>query len=357
MRGDGITKRGDRKAWYITWIDASGKRHKKRARRQTFQGARQELARERAKVLEARETGFVPTSFKEAGKRYLERQKSLVSPHEYERQESILDKHLKPFFAGKLRDTTKRRIEEYIASRSRKCSPATIRKEVGVLKHLLNWATADGLVPANVALRIAMPKPAAGRVRYLQPTELQSILDHCPPWIKPIVLLAVSTGMRRGEILRLRWMDVDLLNRQVNLPQTKNGRARTVFLNTVALDVFKALPLDKDTVGTEPVFALDVSPEELSMCFIRACRSSGVLDFSFHDLRHTHATWLRQKGVQLDEIARQLGHSDLRMTQRYAHLSESQAREAISVLDSILRPLNGPEVKIEKTEGAVTRLQ
>jgi integrase len=296
-------------------------------------------------------------TLKEAAKLYLERQKSLISPHEHERQESILDKHLKPFLAGKLRNITKRRIEEYITFRSRKCSPATVRKEVGVLKHLLNWATEGGLVPVNVAARISMPKPPAGRVRYLQPTELKAILDHCPPWIKPIVLLAVSTGMRRGEILALRWMDVDLMNRQINLPQTKNGKGRIVFLNSNALDVFRSLPLDKETVANEPVFAVDVTPEELSMCFIRACRSAGVPDFHFHDLRHTHATWLRQSGVQLDEIARQLGHSDLRMTQRYAHLSESQAREAISRLDSILRPLKGPEVKTEITEAALTRLQ
>jgi integrase len=219
-------------------------------------------------VEEARDTGFVPMTFKEAAKQYLERQKSLISPHEYERQESILDKHLKPFLAGKLRNITKRRIEEYIASRNRKCSPATIRKEVGVLKHLLNWATEGELVPSNVAARISMPKPPAGRVRYLQPTELTAILEYCPPWIRPIVLLAVATGMRRSEILRLRWMDVDLLNRQVNLPQTKNGRGRIVYLNDMALDAFKSLPLDKETVASEPVFALDVTPEELSMCFI-----------------------------------------------------------------------------------------
>jgi integrase len=358
VRGSGITKRADRgRAWYFTWIDASGKRHKKRARHQSFKGARKELARERAKVEEARDTGFVPMTFKEAARQFLERQNSLISPHEYERQESILDKHLKPFLAGKLRNITKRRIEEYIAFRSRKCSPATVRKEVGVLKHLLNWAVEDGLVPSNVATRINMPKPPAGRVRYLQPTELQAILGHCPPWIRPIVLLAVSTGMRRGEILGLRWMDVDLLNRQVNLPQTKNGRGRIVYLNSMAMEVFKDLPLDKETVASEPVFALDVTPEELSMCFIRACRSAEVLDFSFHDLRHTHATWLRQRGVQLDEIARQLGHSDLRMTQRYAHLSESQAREAISRLDSILRPLKGPELETGGAAVAVTRVQ
>jgi integrase len=92
------------------------------------------------------------------------------------------------------------------------------------------------------------------------------------------------------------------------------------------------------------------------MCFMRACRKAGISDFRLHDLRHTHATWLRQSGVQLDEIAKQLGHSDLRMTQRYAHLGASQVQEAVFCLDSILRPLKGPEPGTESTEAEVTRL-
>jgi integrase len=106
---------------------------------------------------------------------------------------------------------------------------------------------------------------------------------------------------------RLPWLDVDLLHRQINLPQTKNGRSRVVFLNESAMDVFRSLALDADTEANEPVFGLDVTPEEVSMCFMRACRKAGISDFRFHDLRHTHATWLRQSNVQLDEIARQLG--------------------------------------------------
>jgi integrase len=357
MRGDGIRRRKDREnAWYITWIDVEGRRHKKRACRQSFDGARQELARERAKTQEAKETGFVPMTFKDAAKDYIDRQKSLVSPKEYERQKSILEKHLKPFFAGRLRQVSKGLIEEYIALRSRKCLPATVRKEVGVLKHLLNWGVEGKMIDANPAARVTLPKAPAGRLRYLQPTELQVILTHCPPWIKPLVQLAVATGMRRGEILGLRWMDVDLLNKQVNLPQTKNGKGRTVYLNEIAMEVFRSLAFDIETRSEEPIFALDATPEEVSMRFMRACRKAKVMDFRFHDLRHTHATWLRQSGVQLDEIARQLGHSDLRMTQRYAHLSIGQGREAVCRLDSILRPLRGPEEEIRGKEVSVTRL-
>ena len=357
MRGDGIRRREDRgNAWYITWIDASGKRRKKRARRQSFQGARRELARERAKVEEARETGYVPMTFKEAALAYIDRQKSLVSSKEYDRQASILEKHLKPFFAGKLGEISDRMVEQYIGLRTRNCSAATIRKEIGVLKHLLNWALKSRMIRRNPAAGIAMPKPPAGRLRYLQPTEFQAVVEQCPPWIQPVVRLAAATGMRRGEILGLRWLDVDFLQKQINLPQTKNGKGRTVYLNEMALDVFRTLALDTETLPHEPVCGLDATPEEVSMCFMRACRKAGIADFHFHDLRHSHATWLRQNGVQLDEIARQLGHSDLRMTQRYAHLAESQIRTAVCRLDSILRPLKGPEPEERRMEKTATRL-
>ena len=199
MRGDGIRRRKDRgNAWFITWVDASGRRHKKRARRQSFEGARRELEQEREKVRTAKDTGCLPMSFKDKAKEYLDRQKSLLSPKEYERQTGIVQQHLRPFFAGKLGDISTRSVEQYIALRSRKCSAATIRKEVGVLKHMLNRALKEGKIPKNPAEGVAMPKLPAGRLRYLQPTELQVVLEYCPPWIRPVVLLAVSTGMRRG---------------------------------------------------------------------------------------------------------------------------------------------------------------
>jgi len=86
---------------------------------------------------------------------------------------------------------------------------------------------------------------------------------------------------------RLRWLDVDQLHRQINLPQTKNGQSRVIFLNEGALDVFCSLAFDTDTEANEPVFGLDVTLEEVSMTFMRACRKAGISDFRFHDLRHT----------------------------------------------------------------------
>lgn len=355
MRGDGVRKRRGRKGWWISWTDNVG-RHQVKSKYSDFEMARHELEQYRAKARAAKETGYLPASFKEAAKEYLDRQKSLVTPKEYQRQTLIMEAHLKPFFRGKLSDISRRNVERYVMTRSRQCSPGTVRKEFGVLRHLLNWLLDNGMVPANPAVRIKLPNLPPGRLRYLQPGEFQTLLESLPPWIKPIVALAAWTGMRRSEILGLRWLDVDLANRVINLPQSKNGKGRTVYLNESAMNVFRSLPLNIDSEPTEPVLALETTPEELSMCFMRACRTLGIQDFRFHDLRHTHASWLRQKGVQLDEIAKQLGHADLRMTMRYSHLGQAQVREAVDRLDSILSSPKATEAETRRKEKSLSLL-
>src|SRR6185503_15627603 len=96
-------------------------------------------------------------------------------------------------------------------------------RELGILKHLFRFAVELEIVPANPAATVKPPKAPAGRVRYLQPPELKALLEACPEWLQPVVALAATTGMRRGEILSLRWLHVDLDNSRLWLPQTKNG--------------------------------------------------------------------------------------------------------------------------------------
>jgi len=199
-----------------------------------------------------------------------------------------------------------------------------------VLRHMLQLAKDDELIPTNHADGVKLPSPPAGRVRYLQPTELRCVLAACPKWLQPIVGLLVFTGMRRSEVLGLRWLDVDTQNGVIRLPQTKNGDGRTVWLNKLASDVLGTLKAGKPT---ERVFSADITPENVSLAFLRACRKVGIADFKLHDLRHTAASWLRMKGADLQDVAEVLGHKDLRMTKRYAHLSPAHMGTTVKRLD------------------------
>ena len=189
------------------------------------------------------------------------------------------------------------------------------------------------LIPTNPAHGVKPPRAAAGRVRYLQPTELKAVLEACPEWLRPIAALAVSTGMRRGEVLGLRWLDIDSKGGRLMLPQTKNGEGRIVYLNTLAQQALSAVQ-QKKAKPTDLVFTGEsVKPENVSLAFLRACRSVKVSDFHFHDLRHTAASWMRMKGADIHTVALILGHKDLRMAARYQHLSPAFLSDAVKLLD------------------------
>jgi integrase len=333
---DGIFRRNDREGYFISWIDAQGRRRKRKAKSRTLEGVRNERAAELTRVAQHRILGFAaPTgdSFSEVADRFLKHQQPRVTVKTYERETWIVEHMLKPFFPIKLAMLRRSDIQRYVTAR--KASPATIQKELNTLKHLLRLAVEWELIPANPAQGVRAPKAPPGRVRYLQPTELAIALQACPSWLRPIVTIAVSTGMRRSEILNMRWLDLDLANGRILLPQTKNGEGRIVYLNDSASFALRSLPSGLQTPTTDKLF-LGVTPERVSMAFQRACRSVGILDFRFHDLRHTAASWLRMSGADIHTVAQLLGHKDLRMAIRYQHLSPSFLADAVTKLDNIL---------------------
>ena len=352
MHGDGIFKRKDRNGYFLSWIDAQGQRRKRKAKGVTLGEARAQLDAERTRVWTARVLGFSPPtkdSFTGFVTRYLIHQKPRLTPKEYERQSQIAENHLRAFFTAKVAEIRRADVQRYVTERSNRVGPASVRKELSVLKHMLNLAVSEWeIIPVNPAQGVKSPKVPPGRVRYLQPTELRVVLEACPEWLRPIVAVAVCTGMRRGEILGLRWLDLDMAHHHILLPQTKNGDGRVVYLNQSALVVLRSLPFGANTKSTDRLFP-DQSPGQVTVAFRRACRSVHIADFRFHDLRHTAASWLRMSGADIHTVAELLGHKDLRMAARYQHLSPAFLGEAVSRLDSVFGLLSPPGVPKPKT--------
>ena len=142
--------------------------------------------------------------------------------------------------------------------------------------------------------------------------------------------------MRRGEILKLRWINVDLNNARLMLSQTKNGDGRVVYLNELAMACLRGQlsPSAKPTSLVFPV-AGECTADNISKGFTAVCRRLQIEDFSFHDLRHTAASWLRMQGADIHTVAQVLGHRDLRMAARYQHLSPEFLGTAVGRLDAI----------------------
>ncbi len=335
---DGIYTRKDRPGFWASWMDASGKRRQRKLQAHTLQQARTLLNAEKARVEKTLTLGYTPPSSETlvaVSTRFLKHQKARLTAAAYKREEGVLESHLKPFFGDNTKLAAIRRadIQKYVTQRSAEVAPASVTKELNVLKHLMTLAVEWELIPANPAHGVKSPRAPAGRVRYLQPAELRAVLEACPEWLRPIAGLAVATGMRRGEILGLRWLDIDFKGGRIMLPQTKNGDGRIVYLNTLAQQALSVIPQGKSK-PTDIVFNREsMTPENVSLAFLRACRSVNVSDFRFHDLRHTAASWMRMKGADIHTVALILGHKDLRMAARYQHLSPAFLSEAVKLLD------------------------
>jgi integrase len=333
---DGVYTRKDRNGYWMHWTDAQGRRRWRKLNVKTLQQARTARAAQLVRVEQARTLGFAPPgedTFPDVAKRFLAHQKARLTAKAYERERGIVSEHLCGFFTGPLASIRRVDVQRYVTSRAGKVSAHSVQKELNVLKHLLRLAVEWEVIPFTPAQTVRSPRVPAGRVRYLQPTELRALLATAPEWLRPIIGLAAATGMRRSEILGMRWLDVDLPHSRVMLAQTKNGEGRIIYLNLSAAAALRyMMPLNATPLS--PVFG-GITPEQVSVAFARLCRTLQIQDFRFHDLRHTAASWLRMKGADIHTVAQLLGHKDLRMAARYQHLSPAFLADAVATLDGV----------------------
>src|SRR5262249_24753942 len=143
---------------------------------------------------------------------------------------------------------------------------------------------------------------------------------------------AIATGMRRSELLSLQWRDVDLANGHILLPTSKNGDSRVIRLNSIAVAVLESL-------NPAQGHLFNVTRNQTTVAFKRACRAAGIQDFHFHDLRHTAASWMCMTKADIHTVATLLGHRSLAMAARYQHLSGDFLSKAVEGLDAVFGPV------------------
>src|SRR5713101_8136652 len=243
---DGVYQRKDRPGWWVSFVDARGVRHRRKVENHTRPQALATLAAIRTRVqqeriLGVREQSDISTS--DLFGRYQQHQKARLRPSSYERTKTILET-LKAALPPGAKDITRNTVAQLIDKRSEKVSPASLSKEITTLKHALRLAEEWGLLNSNAAAGAKLPKIPQGKTRYLSPTELKAALKAAPMWMRAPIALAAFTGCRRGELLSLRWTDVDLEKRRLYLHETKNGDLRVLVLNDLALAVLSSLPQD-----------------------------------------------------------------------------------------------------------------
>jgi integrase len=170
------------------------------------------------------------------------------------------------------------------------------------------------------------------RIRYLEREEIKRLIDNCASHLKPIVTVAVFTGMRKSEILGLKWQNIDIECGILYLLETKNGERREVIINDTVKRTLIAVP--KHPSSPYVFCEKDGKPyTNVRKSFDAALRKCGIIDFRFHDLRHTFASQLVMSGVDLKTVQELLGHKSIEMTMRYSHLSPSHKKRAVEILD------------------------
>jgi integrase len=263
-----------------------------------------------------------------------------------ERQKSFGSKkyfiaHLKESFGNiPLRQISTRLVEEYQSRMlSQEYAPASVNRHLACLKHMVRKGCEWEMLSEEILKRVRRVKllPENNRrLRYLSIDECRKLTDSCNPLIRPIVIAALNTGMRKGEILSLEWeKHIDLRHGFILLDQTKNGERREIPINQTLRGILTAIPRRIDC----PYVFTDEEGKrfkDVTKRFQSACRKAGIKDLHFHDLRHTFASQLVMAGVDLTTVKELLGHHDFKMTLRYAHLAPAHKHNAVSILDRAL---------------------
>jgi len=238
------------------------------------------------------------------------------------------EKHKLKYWADTLGDKAIIDITSTIISESLSALPdnlknSTINRYKAALSVVFSYACRQYCLPSNPVLQVPSLPENNGRTRYLSEAERMRLFGACraSQWDKLylIVLLAITTGARKGELTKLRWNDIDFDRRTAYVSTTKNGQPKVLPLTDSAVRELQLF----DSKDTDLIFASKVK-EGVAYCFNKpwkkALKESDIQDFRWHDLRHSCASYLAMNGASLLEIADVLGHKQISVTQRYAHL-------------------------------------
>ncbi len=250
---------------------------------------------------------------------------------------------LNRFFGSKfLYEITNKDIEEYKKKRLETgIQTSTLNRELACLRTILYKAVEWGNLSINPP-KIKLFKENNLRIRYLTQAEERKLLEITPEPLKGIILMAINTGMRRNEILNLKWSDVDLSAGIIIVKDSKSKEKREIPINEVVRKVI----LNHFGNGAEYIFTnkynQNYSGSYITHWFNKLLKKAGIKDFHFHDLRHTFASRLAMKTGHLQAIKELLGHKDYRMTLRYSHLTPEFKRDLVKMLedDSVIDGLN-----------------
>jgi len=277
-------------------------------------------------------------TFEELVDRYLEEVTPGKKPTT-QRDDKFYAKKLNAVFGKfRLHEVTPDKISRYLIKRKKKVGPSSINRELSFLSAAFNQAIKVwGWCRDNPVSRIKREKEKK-RVKYFSEKEFSKIYERLVDWVKPIVMLGKNTGLRKSNLVYLKWSEVDLKQEFILLDSAvmKNSEHLGVPLNSQALLVLKGMKRERKLHSPYVFCRKDGKPYStwgVYQAFKKGCVAAGYPDFRFHDLRHDFCSKLVQAGVDLYTVKELAGHQDITTTQRYAHLNQSKLKKAVEVLE------------------------
>ena len=321
--------------WWIRYADQVGKEHKesvgpKKLARTVYQKRKAEVSEGR--YFPKRRTRAIP--FGEIAGMYLEEHSKVNKPQRSYQEDSYMMKNFKEEFKDKpLREITSLDVERLKAKMAQRVAVATVNRRLTLLKHLFTKAMEWDYVDSNPVKKVKFFKENNARVRYLTEEEEAKLMTALPSYFRPLAVLALHTGLRRGEILGLRWGDVDFRTETLTIGRAKHGESRYIPLNKVAFKTLVALKRDKKVLAPY-VFTTEAGKylHKFERTFLTAVKKAEIENLHFHDLRHTFASRLAMSGAPLRTIQELMGHKTIAMTLRYSHLSPTHLRDIVNKL-------------------------
>jgi integrase len=288
------------------------------------------------------------TLFEDHAKEFLELY-SKQNKRSWASDETSLD-HLKEFFKGKyLSEITAEQVERYKAKRRadpvrpeaeekpgvdpKLVSPSTVNRELACLKTCLNHAVEWEKLDRNPAAKVKKFREPNAKERILTPVEAKRLLGEASEDLRPVLIIALNTGMRKNEILSLRWKDVDFVKGFIHIADSKSGRSRDIPMNSLVFETLYEMSRAREFVFENPETKAQVL--DVKTAFKGACRRAEINGVRFHDLRHTAASRMVEAGIDLVTVSKILGHASIQMTMRYAHPTPENMRFAVQKLGEV----------------------
>ncbi len=281
--------------------------------------------------------------FKDFAEEYLKYSKANKADSSYERDVTTVRKHLITEWGTEhLHRITTKMIEDYKRKRIENVVASTVTRELFTIKNMFRKAVEWDYLRENPAVRVKKLKSGTQQFRYLSEDEVRRLLDSCAKsgnlLFYSFVFTALNTGMRLGELTALEWSGIDFKRGIIKVDNkkehhTKNYEARVVPMNENLAAVLHKVPRRVDCPLV--FYRQDGSPfSKMRTSFGNAVKRAGIPHVRFHDLRHTFASHLVMCGVDIRTVQELLGHNDIRMTMRYAHLAPDHMKNAVRILDS-----------------------